>query len=328
VTRDRLFETDVRLKPSIRKSLSAGHADPAQSGKARPAAAPECAGPDFNPRSPRFKFPPRSCDTHAHVMGPKVRYRYSPARIYTPPDCPLPDYLHMLDTLGVERAVLVQPSVYGTNNSAMLDAMQAAGGRLRGVAVVAEKVSDGELKSLDTAGVRGVRVNIVDVKDRKPGTLPMESLKKLATRIAPLGWHMEFLMHVDEFADLDEQFGDFPVDIVLGHLGYLSIGKNADDPGFQALRRLMAGGKAWVKLTGPYRITTDALPYPDTVPLAKALLETNRERVVWGTDWPHVMLKGLMPNDGALADVLADWIPDPILRQQVLVKNPEKLYGF
>src|SRR5512134_3738678 len=112
------------LKATIRQSPSTSHADPAQPAKARSAAAPECAPPDFNPRSPRLKLPPRSCDTHAHVMGPKARYRYSPARVYTPPDCLLPDYLHMLDTLGVERAVLVQPSVYGTNNAVMLDAMK------------------------------------------------------------------------------------------------------------------------------------------------------------------------------------------------------------
>src|SRR3990170_770072 len=117
-----------------------------KSGKKPPvpagtASAPACAGPDFNPRSPRLKLAPRSCDTHAHIMGPKARYKYSPARIYTPPDCLLPDYLHMLDTLGVERAVLVQPSVYGTDNTAMLEAMEAAGGRLRGVAVVAEDIA-------------------------------------------------------------------------------------------------------------------------------------------------------------------------------------------
>jgi len=224
--------------------------------------------------------------------------------------------------------VLVQPSVYGTDNSAMLDAMKTAGGRLRGVAVVADDVSDEDLKSLDAAGVRGVRVNIVDVKDRKPGSLPMDALRKLAQRIAPLGWHMELLMHADEFPDLDRTFADFPVDIVLGHLGYLTIGKTPDDPGFQALLRLMKSGKAWVKLTGPYRITTAPLPYPDTVPFAKALLEANPERVIWGTDWPHVMLKGSMPNDGQLADVLLDWIPDAKLREQVLVRNPAKLYGF
>jgi predicted TIM-barrel fold metal-dependent hydrolase len=145
-------------------------------------------------------------------LGPKARYAYSPARIYTPPDCLLPDYLKMLATLGVERAVLVQPSVYGTDNTVMLEAMKAAGNRFRGVAVVAEDISVAELKKLDAAGVRGMRVNIVDVKDRKPGTLPMDMLKKLALRIAPLGWHMEFLMHADEFPDLDRAFAGFPVD--------------------------------------------------------------------------------------------------------------------
>ena len=290
--------------------------------------APECAGPDFNPRTPKLRLPPRACDTHAHIMGPKAKYAYSPARIYTPPDCLLADYLHMLDMLGVERAVLVQPSVYGTDNTVMLEAMKTAGNRLRGVAVVDEDISDEELKALDAAGVRGVRVNIVDVKDRKPGTLPMDSLRELGERIAPLGWHLELLMHADEFPDLDKTFADFPVDIVLGHLGYLTQGAPLDHPGFQALLRLMKAGRAWVKLTGPYRITSERLPYAPTVPFAHALLEANRERVLWGTDWPHVMLKGLMPNDGELADVLAQWIPDMATRQQVLARNPEKLYRF
>jgi predicted TIM-barrel fold metal-dependent hydrolase len=297
----------------------------------RPAAGaetPACAGPDFNPRASKRGLPRRSCDTHAHIMGPKARYDYSPARVYTPPDCLLTDYLHMLDTLGVERAVLVQPSVYGTDNTVMLEAMKTADGRLRGVAVVGEDISDTELKELDTAGVRGVRVNIVDVKNRKPGTLPMASLSKLAGRIASLGWHMEFLMHADEFPDLDRAFADFPVEIVLGHLGYMNIGQKPEAPGFQALLRLMKTGRAWVKLTGPYRITGEPLPYRDTAPFAHALLDANRERVIWGTDWPHVMLKGAMPNDGDLADVLLEWIPDAGLREQVLVRNPAKLYGF
>jgi predicted TIM-barrel fold metal-dependent hydrolase len=292
------------------------------------AEAPECAGPDRNPRQPKLKLPPGACDTHAHIMGPKARYAYSPARVYTPPDCLLPDYQRMLATLGVERAVLVQPSVYGTDNTVMLEAMKAAGNRFRGVAVVAEDIPDTELTRLDAAGVRGVRVNIVDVKDRKPGTLPMDSLTQLARRVAPLGWHMEFLMHADEFPGLDRAFADLSVAIVLGHLGYLNIGTQRDDPGFQSLLRLVKSGKAWVKLTGPYRITRAPLPYPDTVPFAKALLDANPERILWGTDWPHVMLKGAMPNDGELADVLADWIPDARMREQVLVRNPAKLYGF
>ena len=293
------------------------------------AAAPACAPPDFNPRMPRLRLPARACDCHAHILGPRARYAYSPARVYTPPDCLLPDYLHMLDKLGLERAVLVQPSVYATDNTVMLEAMKAAGNRFRGVSVVAEVISDEELRKLDAAAVRGVRVNIVDVKDRKPGSLPLESLTALAKRIAPLGWHMEFLMHVDEFPDLDRAFTDFPVDIVLGHLGYMKTDKGLDNAGFQALLRLMKAGRAWVKLTGPSRITTTGgLPYADVVPYARALLEANPERVIWGTDWPHVIIKTPMPNDGDLADLLSDWIPDARLRDQVLVRNPARLYGF
>jgi 2-pyrone-4,6-dicarboxylate lactonase len=292
------------------------------------AGAPACAPPDFNPRKPKFVFPQHACDCHAHVLGPAARYPYSSERIYTPPDCLPSAYRQMLDTLGVERAVLVQPSVYGTDNAAMLDAMKNDPMRLRGVAVVPEDIQDSELQRLNEAGVRGVRVNIVDVKDRKPGTLPLEMLTTLARRIKPLGWHMEFLMHVDEFADFDRQLGDFPVDIVLGHLGYMRTNKGIDAPGFQALLKLVKSGKCWVKLTGPMRISTGAMPYSDVTPFARALTAANPARIVWGTDWPHVIIKSAMPNDGDLADLLADWIPDPGLREQVLVRNPALLYGF
>jgi 2-pyrone-4,6-dicarboxylate lactonase len=292
------------------------------------AGAPPCAPPDFKPRKPRLTLPPLACDTHAHILGPATRYAYSPARVYTPPDCLLPDYRHMLDTLGVARAVLVQPSVYGTDNTVMLEAMKTDPVRLRGVAVVADDIPDSELKQLDSAGVRGVRVNIVDVKDRKPGTLPLAALKKLAQRVQPLGWHMEFLMHADEFPELDRTFADFPVDIVLGHLGYMRTDMGIVAPGFQALLRFMKSGRCWMKFTGPYRISTAALPHTDVTPFAHALTAANPERILWGSDWPHVMAKGAMPNDGDLADLLSDWIPDARLREQVLVKNPAQLYGF
>jgi len=292
------------------------------------AAAPLCAGPDFNPLAPKFKMPANACDTHAHVMGPAARYDYSPARVYTPPDCLPNQYRHLLDTLGVERAVLIQPSVYGSDNAAMLDAMRADPSRMRGVAVVNPSITDAELKAMDTAGVRGLRVNIVDVKDRKPGTLPMDVLRPLAARIRPMGWHIEFLMHANEFPDLDKTFSDFPVPIVLGHLGYMKGCPGTDNPGFQALLRLMQAGKAWVKLTGPYRISNHDLPHADTVPYAHALMKANPAQVIWGTDWPHVMHKGQIPNDGELTNLLLDWVPDEKQREQVLVGNPARLYGF
>ncbi len=176
--------------------------------------------------------------------------------------------------------------------------------------------------------MRGVRVNIVDVKDRKPGTLPLVELKKLAAKVKPFGWHMEFLMHVDEFPELDLMLADFPIETVYGHLGYMKTDRGTNDPGFQALLRLMKAGRAWVKLTGPYRISPQPLPHPDTNEYAHALLAAAPSQVVWGSDWPHVMVKTPMPNDGNLCDMLAAWVPDEALRQRVLVDNPARLYDF
>jgi 2-pyrone-4,6-dicarboxylate lactonase len=292
-----------------------------------PGQAPLCAAPDPAPRQPRFSLPPLSCDTHAHVCGPQSRYAYSPARIYTPPDALYPGYRAMLDTLGIDRAVLVQPSVYGTDNAALLDALARDPARLRGVAVIEPNTPFSELEHMHALGVRGVRCNIVDVKEGK-GRLPLAQLQTLAELIRPLGWHLEFLMHVDEFPELDRLLADFPVDVVFGHLGYMAKGQGLDAPGFAALLRLLRSGRAWAKLTGPYRISGQVMPYADVTPFAHALINAAPERIVWGSDWPHVMVKGTMPNDGDLCDLLAAWVPDPVVRHKVLVTNPARLYGF
>ena len=290
-------------------------------------AAPLCAAPDAAPRKPRVVMPQNACDTHAHICGPIVQWPYAERRVYTPPDALLTSYRHMLDTLGVQRAVLVQPSVYGTDNRVMLAAMAELGERARGVAVVEDDIPEREIERLHEAGVRGVRVNVVDVAEGK-GVFDMAPLEKLARRIQPLGWHVEFLMHADEFPDMATRFADFPVDIVLGHLGYMRTDKGIGNRGFQAMLSLMQQEKCWVKLTGPYRISNEPLPHADTIPYALALLNAAPQRVIWGTDWPHVMVKGAMPNDGDIADLLLDWVPDETLREQVLVRNPAKLYGW
>jgi 2-pyrone-4,6-dicarboxylate lactonase len=290
---------------------------------------PVCVPPAAKPRPPRFKFPPLACDCHAHICGPQSLYPYIPERIYSPPDALLPDYGHLLRTLGCERAVLVQPSFYGTDNSAMLAALKAAGPAFRGVAVIADTATDRELEALHAAGIRGARLNIVDVREGK-GQLPMERIARLADRIKPFGWHIEFLMHVDEFPDLDRMLAKLPVDVVFGHLGYVDARKGIAAPGFQALLRLLRAGRAFVKFTGPYRISSRTLPHADIQAFAHALLAAAPERIVWGTDWPHVATRWTipMPNDGSLADLLLDWIPDETLRHRVLADNPAALYGW
>jgi predicted TIM-barrel fold metal-dependent hydrolase len=292
-------------------------------------AIPTCLPPDRATRKPAFAMPTGACDCHAHICGPLAAYPCIPERLYTPTECSMGDYEQMLATLGVSRAVLVQPSFYGADNRAMLDAMKAATIPVRGVAVVPEDVGDAELERLHSAGVRGARFNIVDIQTAK-GVLPIERIRRLAERIARFGWHVELLMHADEFPDLDRTLGTLPVDVVLAHLGYVKTNKGLETEGFRALLRLLAEGRAWVKLTGPYRISTTGIPHGDTDAFAHQLVDAAADRLVWGTDWPHVMAKWSlpMPNDGDLTDLLLRWIPDEAKRRRVLVDNPIRLYGF
>ncbi|MEP9376001.1 amidohydrolase family protein [Aquabacter sp. CN5-332] len=293
-------------------------------------AAPFAAPPHLDVRTPNVKLPPNSCDSHAHVCGPLDRYPCFADRIYSPPpEANLENYRAMLAALGVERAVLVQPSFYADDNTALLDGLNAMGANARGIAVLRDDVPTAELERLNAAGVRGVRFNIVDVKDGK-GVLPMEQLHHVASRVAPLGWHVELLMHVNEFPDMDTAFAGFPTDIVVGHLGYVPSRLGTGDAGFKALMRLMRDGKAWAKLTGPYRISAQDMPHADIVEFAHALVDAAPQQLVWGSDWPHVKVSWSipMPNDGDIADLLGTWVRDPKVREQVLVENPARLYGF
>ena len=292
------------------------------------AEAPLCAGPDPRPATPKLKLPAGATDCHFHIFGPKAKYAYSPNRIYTPPDVLLPDWKHLANTLGVARGVIVQPSVYGTDNTVTLGALEAMRETWRAVVVVEDDIPDAELQRMHKLGVRGIRFNVVDVATDK-GKLPMDAVRRMAERIKPLGWHVQFLMHVDEYPDLEKMFDGFPTDIVIDHFGYMKAAKGLQNPGFQGFLRMLKGGRCWVKFTGAYRISAEKrLPYADVTPLAHALVEANPDRVVWGTDWPHPKHDGDMPNDGIMCDRLADWIPDAGLLKKALVDNPAKLYGF
>jgi len=277
-----------------------------------------------------MQFPALTCDSHAHICGPASRFQYAQERIYTPPDALVPDYVRLLKAIGCGRAVLVQPSVYGTDNTVLLAALREVretGIDCRGVAVIDRTIRDEELKRLDDAGIRGIRFNLVDVADPKTG-LPLDEIRALCTRIAALGWHAELLIHVDDYPDLDKIFADWPVDIVIGHMGYCRLGQRPDTPGFQAMLLLAEQRRCWIKMTGPYRISSGDLPYDEAGVFAQALVEAVPDRLIWGTDWPHVMVTKQMPNDADLCDLFGRWIADIKTRDEILVTNPAKLYRF
>jgi 2-pyrone-4,6-dicarboxylate lactonase len=292
--------------------------------------APLCQAPDYEIRFPKIVFPPGAVDCHAHVCGPASQYPYAQERIYTPPDATLESYQALLKMLGADRAVLVQPSVYGTDNRAMLSALKSHPKQLRGVAVIPNDlnaIDDIQLEKLHQTGVRGIRCNIVDVADPSAG-LPIQNLKDLANRIKPFGWHLELLMHVNEYPNLAKVFEDFPVDLVFGHFGYSHAKHGVKNEGFQGLLELLKNKQAWVKMTGPYRICDGDLPYAEMRSFNDAVIKANPNRLIWGTDWPHVMVKKQMPHDADLCDLLGSWVQDENLRKSILVDNPCILYDF
>jgi predicted TIM-barrel fold metal-dependent hydrolase len=266
-------------------------------------------------------------DCHAHVCGPALEFPYADERIYTPPDATLSQYEALLNSLGIDRAVLVQPSVYGTDNRAMLAALSASPNKFRGVAVIPTAISDKELEVLHQAGVRGIRCNVVDVADKSTG-LPIKQLTEIAQCIKPFGWHLELLVHVNDYPDLAKTFDNFPVDLVFGHFGYCHAKHGIHDKGFQGLLELLRNHQAWVKMTGSYRLCDGDLPYGDMRPFNDEVIKVNSSRLVWGTDWPHVMVKKQMPHDADLCDLLGNWVSDPSLRKTILLDNPCMLYDF
>jgi predicted TIM-barrel fold metal-dependent hydrolase len=284
--------------------------------------APMCRGPDPNPRPAKFKPPPGAADCHVHLFAPQRDYPFFPVREYTPPEAPVSALRHMLTTLGLQRAVIVQPSVYGQDNRATLDGSRALGADGRAVVVIDASVTDAQLEAMHADGARGVRVNL-----RLPGGIGLDALHKVVRRIAPLGWHIQFFLDVSTF-DAFDRIVDLGVPSIVDHMGGMPAGKGLDHPGFRRMVELLAKGKLWVKLSGSYRVTAEDVPYRDTIPMGRALVAANPEQLVWATDWPHTHFDKTMPNDGALLDLLAEWAPDGAVRNRILADNAARFYGF
>jgi 2-pyrone-4,6-dicarboxylate lactonase len=284
------------------------------------------------PSKPRFRLPPGSVDAHCHVFGPGTQFPFAPERKYTPCDASKEQLFALRDHLGFERNVIVQATCHGADNRALVDACRASSGRARGVATVRRSVSDAELQELHAAGVRGVRFNFVK---RLVDFTPKDELLEIATRIAPLGWHVVVYF---EAADLPELWGFFtalPTTVVVDHMGRPDVKKPVDGPEFELFVKLLREhANIWSKVSCPERLSVSGPPalngqqaaYRDVVPFARRIVETFPDRVLWGTDWPHPNLKDHMPDDGLLVDFIPHIAPTAGLQRKLLVDNPMRLY--
>lgn len=280
------------------------------------------AGPDPNPVKPKYAPPPDACDAHCHIFGPAARYPYAPERRYTPPDSPKEKLRALHGHLGISRAVLVQASCHGADNRAMLDAIAGSKGAWRGVAMVGDDVTERELEALHAGGVRGVRFNFV----RHLGGAPDPRVfQRTLAMIAPLGWHLVLHFDAEDIESHSDLFRGLRVPFIIDHMGRVEAGHGLEQKPFRMLLELMRNPLAWVKVSGPERISTTGKPFEDAMPFVAALAEAAPERVLWGTDFPHPNVK-TMPNDGELVDLFAKAVPDEGLRRRILVENPSRLY--
>jgi 2-pyrone-4,6-dicarboxylate lactonase len=282
--------------------------------------------PHPDPHAPRrFTPPPLACDAHCHIFGPGSVFPYAADRAYTPPDSGIDDFLRLQDRLGLSRAVFVQASCHGTDNSAMVDAIIRGAGRFSGVAMVDESFTDAALADLHAVGVRGTRFNFVA---HLGGAPELDEYWRIVDRVAKLGWHI--VLHFDA-KDLPSYAGllaSMPTPYVIDHMARVDASAGLEQEPFQQLLELMADERCWVKISGAERLTAGgAPPYDDVTPYARALVEVAPQRILWGTDWPHPNVRH-MPDDGDLVDQLADFAPDEATRTTILVDNPARLYPF
>ena len=286
-----------------------------------------------------FRVPARACDCHVHVFGDATRFPFSPDRPYTPPPAPVDELRRLLGRLSMDRVVIVSPAVYGTNNDCTIDAIRQLGPRARGIALVAQQATDSELDRLRDGGICGIRLNFetLGVSDPK---VAIERFYVASEQAAGRGWHIQVNTRLSIVEALEDHVLGGPATVVFDHFAQAQAALGVDQPGFAALVRLLTSGRAYVKVSAAYRISTRSPDYSDVVSVARALIAANPERILWGSDWPHpdaarrpgrspIDLRPPLPvDDGRVLNQLAIWAPEPGIRHMILVENPGRLYGF
>ena len=285
--------------------------------------------------APNVGIPVGACDCHVHVFDP--RFPYAASRTFTPGVARLADLEDHLNVLGIERVVIVQPSTYGTDNSCTMEAADKLGNRARVVAVLPHEMPTRELEDLHRRGVRGVRINLETAGVRDPA-IARERLTREAARAAALGWHVQIFTNLAVIAELRDNIEALPIPVVFDHFGRAQAAHGTKQPGFEALLGLLRSGKAYVKLSAPYLISSEP-DYADAADIAHALIDANEDRVVWASNWPHpggqpgarkidVVEAFRREDDGVALERVRRWVRDPHRWQKLLVDNPGRLYGF
>ena len=291
------------------------------------------AGPVLNTTRPKAMPPRGACDCHAHIFGPAGRFPYTEGRGYTPPDAPVEQYLKMLAAIGCARGVVVQGNAHGYDNRAILDAVERTPDRLRGVCISDTRIDADELRRWYKLGVRGLRFHM-HMPDDKPGYVRgvgLDVLEVFRPVMRELGMHAQFWCDWRALPGLADTLRGISRDIpvVIDHMLHIHAEQGVGDPSFQTLLQLLGEGACWAKVSAAYRLSNKYPDYPDARPFHEALVRTNPEQIVWGTDWPHPLIDpAVMPDDGKLMDLFMDWTPDAAIREKILVRNPERLYGF
>jgi predicted TIM-barrel fold metal-dependent hydrolase len=285
-----------------------------------------CPGPDRTLRKPRYVAPPGATDCHAHIFGPQARYPFAVTRNYTPEDCSIDEYRSLLATLGLSRGVLVQGGAHGTDNRVTLDAIATDRTRLRGVAVIRPGLEateiESQLASMHDGGIRGARLSSI-----VGGSF--DQLNTIARQTYVFGWHL--LLHFQrstELVELEPVLRAIPNDFVLDHLGRIRADESLNSASYRSLLRLLDTDRCWIKLASLYRLSLQPYPFLDMLPMIHDVVARRPNRVIWGSNWPHPICPTAMPNDADLVDLIPLWLPEDTVQHQVLVENPEALYGF
>ena len=278
-----------------------------------------------NPTKPTFVVPAGAVDAHCHVFGPGDTFPFAPERKYTPCDASWEQLFALRDFLGFDKNVVVQATCHGSDNSALLDVLERADDRARGVVTVKADITHDELARMNELGVRGVRFNYVKrLVDPKPD----DYYRQIIDKIKPFGWHVVLYFEPSDLQEKYDFFTSLGVPVVIDHMGRPDVTKPVDNAEFDLFLRFMRENtNVWSKVSCPDRLSVSGSPlYADVVPFAKTIVEEFPDRVLWGTDWPHPNMKKEMPDDGILVDYVPSIATTPALQQKLLVTNPTNLY--